>query len=73
MGVCIKFSAYAWMKYREQYETLFNHSIQIHQFISNIDNTHLYTSRISRIDIAIDFIDEDISVNTIYTQQGYPF
>ncbi|MBD1224026.1 replication initiation factor domain-containing protein [Virgibacillus halodenitrificans] len=68
MGVCIKFSAYAWMKYREQYEALFTQSIQIHQFISSIDNTNLYTSRLSRIDIAIDFIEEDISVNTIYNQ-----
>ncbi|SDR14570.1 replication initiation factor domain-containing protein [Virgibacillus salinus] len=68
MGVCIKFSAYAWMKYREQFEKLFNQPVQIHQLISNIDNTNLYTSRLSRIDIAIDYIDEDISVNTIYNQ-----
>lgn len=68
MGVCIKFSAHAWMKYREQYEVLFNRSIQMHQFISNINNNNLYSSRLSRIDIAIDFIDEGISVNTIYNQ-----
>lgn len=68
MGVCIKFSAYAWLKYKEQYESLFDHKINLHQLMSNINSTNLYTSRISRIDIAIDFFNEGISVNTIYNQ-----
>ncbi|WP_077605091.1 replication initiation factor domain-containing protein [Oceanobacillus sojae] len=68
MGICVKFSAHAWMEYRKQYEALFGHSIQLHNFIANINNTDLYTSRLSRIDIAIDFINEKVSVNTIYNQ-----
>ncbi|QQZ09585.1 replication initiation factor domain-containing protein [Heyndrickxia vini] len=68
MGVCIKFSAHAWMEYRKQYELLYGQSIQLHQFFANINNSLLYTSRLSRIDIAIDFINEKISVNTIYNQ-----
>src|SRR5699024_4140784 len=69
MGICIKFSAHAWMEYRKQYELLYGESIQLHQFISNINNNNnLYTSRLSRIDIAIDFINEKVSVNTIYNQ-----
>src|SRR5699024_2064408 len=68
MGICIKFSAHAWMEYRKQYELLYGESIQIHQFISNLNNNDLYTSRLSRIDIAIDFINEKVSVNTIYNQ-----
>lgn len=68
MGICIKFSAHAWMEYRKQYESLFNHSIQIHQLLENINNNTLYTSRLSRIDIAIDFINEKLNVNTIYNQ-----
>ncbi|AIY04040.1 hypothetical protein Plano_0075 [Planococcus sp. PAMC 21323] len=68
MGICIKFSAQAWMEYREQNELLFNSSIQIHQFLTNVNNNSLYTSRISRIDIAIDFINEKLNVNTIYNQ-----
>ena len=68
MGVCIKFSAYAWMEYRKQYESLFSTPIQIHQFLTNINTSTLYTSRLSRIDIAIDFINEKVNVNTIYNQ-----
>src|SRR5699024_5438461 len=68
MGVCIKFSAHAWGEYRKQYESLYGQAIQIHNFIANIEDTDLYTSRLSRIDIAIDFINEKVSVNTIYNQ-----
>ncbi|EME8260952.1 replication initiation factor domain-containing protein [Enterococcus faecium] len=68
MGICIKFSAHAWMEYRKQYESLYGHSIQIHQFFANINYNTLYTSRLSRIDIAIDFINEKVYVNTIYNQ-----
>ena len=68
MGICIKFSAHAWMEFRKQYESLYGQPIQIHQFLSNVNNTTLYTSRLSRIDIAIDFINEKVNVNTIYNQ-----
>lgn len=68
MGICIKFSAHAWMEFRKQYETLYGHSIQIHQFLAKINKSNMYTSRLSRIDIAIDFINEKVSVNTIYNQ-----
>ena len=68
MGICIKFSAHAWMEYRKQYESLFGQSIQLHQFLANVNNNTIYTSRLSRIDIAIDFINEKVSVNTIYNQ-----
>lgn len=68
MGICIKFSAHAWMEYRKQYESLYGQSIQIHQFFANINDNSLYTSRLSRIDIAIDFINENVNVNTIYNQ-----
>ncbi|MCG1010383.1 replication initiation factor domain-containing protein [Salinicoccus sp. ID82-1] len=68
MGVCIKFSAHAWMEYRKQYELMYANSFQIHQLFRVINNTALYTSRLSRIDIAIDFINENLNVNTIYNQ-----
>lgn len=56
------------MKYRKEYESLFEHSVQIHQFLENINNSNLYTSRLSRIDVAIDLINEKVNVNTIYNQ-----
>lgn len=68
MGVCIKFSAYSWSVYRKNYQELFSDDIQIHQFIKQINSTNLYTSRLSRIDIAIDFLEEKVNVNTIYNQ-----
>lgn len=68
MGICIKFSAHAWMEYRKQFENIFNTSLHIHNFLKRINATTLYTSRISRIDIAIDFINEKLNVNTIYNQ-----
>jgi len=68
MGVCIKFSAHAWMEYREQHKLLYNKPVQLHEFSESIINTDLYTSRFSRVDIAIDFINEGINVNTIYNQ-----
>lgn len=68
MGICIKFSAHAWMEYRKQFETVFNRPLHIHEFLKKINTTTLYTSRISRIDIAIDFVNENLNVNTIYNQ-----
>lgn len=68
MGVCIKFSAHAWMEYRKQYQLLYTSPMQLHQFFKSINDNALYTSRISRVDIAIDFINENIKVNTIYNQ-----
>ncbi|WP_281512694.1 replication initiation factor domain-containing protein [Mammaliicoccus vitulinus] len=68
MGVCIKFSAHSWMKYRSEFKSIFGYSIQIHEFLKNINSTDLYSSRISRIDVAIDFLNENVNVNTIYKQ-----
>ncbi|MFL2132343.1 replication initiation factor domain-containing protein [Desemzia sp. FAM 24101] len=68
MGICIKFSAHAWMQYRKSYESIYTTAMQLHQFIKNVNKSPLYTSRLSRIDIAIDFINEKLNVNTIYNQ-----
>lgn len=68
MGICIKFSAHAWAKYRSSYEEIYAESIQLHQFLKTLNNNTLYSSRLSRIDIAIDFIDEKVNVNSIYNQ-----
>lgn len=68
MGICVKFSAHAWMIYRKEYEALLNQPIHIHQFLKIVDQTSLYSSRLSRIDIAIDFVNEKVSCNTIYNQ-----
>ncbi|TCI52065.1 hypothetical protein EVJ30_10595 [Exiguobacterium sp. SH5S13] len=61
MGVIVKFSAYAWHEYRKLYEIEFNESIHLHSFLKLIDSEH-YTSRLSRIDICCDFINENIDI-----------
>lgn len=68
MGVCIKFSARSWAEYRSNYKNIFSNSIQIHEFLFNSSNNNIYSSRLSRIDIAIDFINENVNVNSIYNQ-----
>lgn len=68
MGICIKFSAYAWAKYRCNYEEIHAKPIQIYQLIETLDNNSLFSSRLSRIDIAIDFINEKVNVSSIYNQ-----
>lgn len=68
MGICIKFSANAWMEYRRRFQDVLKKDANIHTLLHSIENTDLYSSRLSRMDIAIDFINEKISVNTIYNQ-----
>lgn len=68
MGVCIKFSAVAWLEYRNRVKDLYKQTTQIYQFIAGVNKTAIYTSRLSRIDIAIDFINENVNVNSIYNQ-----
>lgn len=67
MGIIVKFSAYAWAVFQEKYQQLYKESIQIHNYLQMIQSK-FYTSRLSRIDIAIDFMNEKIHVNTIYNQ-----
>lgn len=67
MGIIIKFSATAWAVYQKNYFDIYGKQIHIHSFIQSIQNTE-YSTRISRVDIAIDFMDENVSVHTIYNQ-----
>lgn len=67
MGVIIKFSAYSWAVYQQLFLEINQISINIHSFLQKIQSK-LYSFRLSRIDIAIDFINENFSVNTIYNQ-----
>lgn len=68
MGICIKFSASAWLEYKNNFYEQFNKHIHIHDFLLTSSNTNAYSLRLSRVDIAIDFIDEKVSVNTLYNQ-----
>jgi len=68
MGVCLKFSAYAWSEYQKLYYEIFDKSINIHQFLQKLETYTKINSRLSRIDIAIDFINENLDVDFIYNK-----
>ncbi|EOL45057.1 replication initiation factor domain-containing protein [Enterococcus caccae] len=67
MGIIVKFSAHAWAVFQENYRQIYKENIQIHNYLQMIQS-EFYTSRLSRIDIAFDFMNEKVSVNTIYNQ-----
>ena len=59
MGVCIKFSATSWAVYCDRGVT------NVKCFLCSI-NSDLYSSRLSRIDFAVDYQNWDFTVNDIY-------
>lgn len=65
MGVIISFSASAWLFYRKYFKEQFNKNINISDFLRMAENDS-WTSRLSRIDLLVDFKNEGLSVDTIY-------
>ncbi|PKY90578.1 hypothetical protein CYJ57_01575 [Falseniella ignava] len=66
MGVIIKFSALAWSFYQTFYLNRFEQEIHVFQFVQNIQCEDLYTVRLSRFDLAIDYLNFDIEVDSLY-------
>lgn len=64
MGVIIKFSAHAWADYQNEYEQTMGKTINIHTFLQSIQSS-LYSMRLSRVDLCVDFINEGFSVAKI--------
>lgn len=67
MGIVIKFSAQAWSYYRATYRDIFKQDMYLYSFYIMTQSPY-YNSRLSRVDLVIDFLDEKLSVNTIYKQ-----
>lgn len=65
MGISIYFSAYAWAEYRKNYETIFNEKIHLHTFFQMISDDE-YSFRLSRIDMAVDFKNENVDIAKIH-------
>ena len=59
MNICVKFSAKAWNFFRQAT------GIEAYSFLQKVQDP-CYTTRLSRIDLVADLIDEDINVTTIY-------
>lgn len=64
MGVIIKFSAHAWADYQDEYKQNIGQTINIHTFLQSIES-NMYSMRLSRVDLCVDFINEGFSVAKI--------
>lgn len=73
MGVCCRFSAYAWASYREEYHKTYWEEINLAQFLRMVQSNS-YTQRLSRVDITVDYFNmpnpcyegQYLSPDTIY-------
>lgn len=64
MGVIIKFSAHAWADYQDEYKQNIGQTINIQTFLQSIQS-NIYSMRLSRVDLCVDFINEGFSVAKI--------
>lgn len=65
MGVIVKFSAQAWYFYKKYFSLHFNQNISLWSFMKRTDSKK-YNIRLSQVDVAVDYIDEDIDIQSIY-------
>jgi DNA relaxase NicK len=54
MGVCCRFSAYAWASYRDEFRKRYDEEIEVSQFLRMVQSD-IYTQRLSRIDLTVDY------------------
>ena len=62
MGVCVRYSAYAWATYQTDFETRFDIPMNVITFLSMIQSEE-YITRLSRIDFVADYKNFHWSVN----------
>ena len=67
MGVIIKLSSYSWCTYQAEYNNLYGEELTLSKFLHMIESS-LYSYRLSRIDIAVDYKDyyEDHFLDSLY-------
>lgn len=67
MGICIKFSAYAWTAYQKAFSDKYGEDMNISVFLRMVKSSH-YKARLSRIDMTADYFNFHKSFNpdTIY-------
>lgn len=56
MGICVRFSAYAYAAYKEAYRVQFRAEMNIADFLHMVQDD-VYTTRLSRIDLTADYFD----------------
>lgn len=75
MGICVRFSAYAYTVYKAEFEQHFHTAMNIAVFLQSVQ-ADIYTTRLSRIDMFADYKDysdeihqsEPLSPEKIYTR-----
>lgn len=65
MGVCCRFSAYAWASYREEFYRNYDEEIDLSQFLHMVQSD-TYSQRLSRVDLTVDYFNMP---NPIYKGQ----
>lgn len=65
MGIAVRFSATSWRYYRLWYKENLDEETDVYLFLSSIQS-NLYETRLSRIDLTVDFINYDLNTNEIY-------
>lgn len=73
MGVCCRFSAYAWASYQEEFYKTFDEGIDLAQFLRMVQSD-IYSQRVSRVDLTADFFNmpnpiyegQHLSPDTVY-------
>lgn len=64
MGICVKFSAWAWAVYVQEYEAKYSTEMTAAVFLQMVTHSD-YTMRLSRIDLTADYIDYPDPVNPV--------
>lgn len=64
MGICVKFSAWAWAVYVQDYEAKYGTEMTAAVFLQMVTHDD-YTMRLSRIDLTVDYIDYPDPVNPV--------
>lgn len=69
MGICARFSAYAWASYQDTFQKKNQTEMNIIQFLKMVQYEDLYSTRFSRIDLIADYKNYgmDANVNLLYS------
>lgn len=64
MGLCVKFSAWAWAAYTAEYEAQYGVEMNAAVFLRMVQD-NIYTARVSRIDLTADYFDYPCPLNQL--------
>lgn len=66
LGIIIKFSAQAYSVYKERATSITGESVELNMILRSLSSIPGILFRCSRIDVALDYIDEGIDISAIY-------